>query len=317
MNSTPCPIALFTYNRPDHARRVLESLSHCCRLDECQLYIYCDGAKDPSQVETVSATRQVVKNWAGAHQALVIERDQNMGVDRSIVTAVTELCQEFGRVIVVEDDLVLGPDFLAYMLQSLDRYENDTHVYQISGYMYPIRHPRKPDAFFLPFTTSWGWATWERAWRIFDWHAPGASQMVNDALARHRFDLDGSYPYTAMLQARLSGKIDAWDIVWYFAVFNAGGLVLFPRQSLVWNGGWDGSGTHTDTDPNFRQISPDTLSRSIFSTPLQFPGRVVLDQEAFEKVKKYLVTWQRGAQASILTKIRLKIFRVGRILFAH
>ena len=241
MDTSKTPVAIFAYNRPDHIQSALSSLANCSRRSDCHLVIYCDGSKTPAQEAGVAATRDVVREWALRLDAEVIERGENLGLARSIVSGVTEQCQKYGRIIVVEDDLIVSSNFLYYMLQALDRYQDNAKVYQISGFMYPISHPTSPDAFFLPLSTTWGWATWERAWQIFNWDAGKALDQLNDPKMSLRFDLDGSYPYTAMLRQREEAHNDSWGILWYYAVFQASGLVLHPRQSLVWNGGFDDS----------------------------------------------------------------------------
>src|SRR5690349_9171420 len=105
------PIALFAYNRPEHTRTVLQSLSLCRRVDECSVRIYCDGAKSPAQNSAVAASREVAREWAWRFDAQIVERDQNIGLAGSIVLGVAELCEQHGRVIVIEDDFVLNPAF--------------------------------------------------------------------------------------------------------------------------------------------------------------------------------------------------------------
>jgi hypothetical protein len=153
-----------------------------------------------------------VRKWAPRLGAKVIESDTNRGLAKSIVSGVTELCERYGRVIVLEDNFALSPDFLRYMKTALDGYENEPNVYQVAGYMFPVEHPREPDAFFMPMTSTWGWATWQRAWKIFDWSATGWEEMRRNTRERKRFDLDGTYPYSAMLEKRLAGENDSWSI---------------------------------------------------------------------------------------------------------
>ncbi len=207
------PIALFVYNRPEHARLALESLSRCERLDECSLRIYCDGPNGGADAAGVATARAVAREWAERLGGEVVQRDTNLGLARSIVTGVTDLCEQYDRVIVLEDDFELSPSFLGYMLDALDRYAAETGVYQISGYMFPVEHAQRPDAFFLPLTTTWGWATWARAWRIFDWDAADAVEKLRDPKLRRSFDLDGSYPYSSMLEQRLRNENDSWGIL--------------------------------------------------------------------------------------------------------
>src|ERR1700752_3138282 len=195
---TSTPIALFTYNRADHTAQVLDSLAKCARFDECSLYIYCDAPKTNEHAKAVEASREVVRQRAASLGATVIERNTNLGLARSVVDGVSDLCNRFGRVIVLEDDLLLNPRFLDYMLRALDRCADQENVYQVSGYMFPVQLHTRTDAFFLPLITSWGWATWQRAWQIFSWDASDAREQLKDPAVRKRFDLNNSYPYAVM-----------------------------------------------------------------------------------------------------------------------
>jgi hypothetical protein len=304
--TTKTPIALFLYNRPSHTQLVLESLSHCRRIDECVLRLYCDGPKRSEDAEQVAQTRAIAREWAHRLNAEVIERESNLGLAQSIVKGVSELCNSHGRVIVVEDDFLLSPFFLDYMLSSLDRYASEPTVYQISGYMYPIRHAAKPDAFFLPLTTTWGWATWSRAWKVFDWSAPQANELLRDPDVRRRFNLNNVYPYAEMLERRLRDENDSWGILFWWAVFNAQGLVLHPRKSLVWNGGFDQSGTHCG-DQAWSTHSPSVLKDDLWTPGFQFPNRVAVDESAFSKVVGFLRTAQ--SQGTVFERIRRRIMQ--------
>jgi hypothetical protein len=266
----------------------LETLVRCSRFNECELHIYCDGPKNPTQDSAVEASREVVRGWQRRLGCEMIARRENLGLARSIVSGVSELCAEYGQVIVLEDDLAVAPDFLDYMLQALDRYREHPQVYQVSGFMYPVNHPGKPHAFFLPLTTTWGWATWDRAWRILDWRAAGHTHAFSDPMIRRAFDLDDSYPYAAMLEQRLSGQNDSWGILWWWSVFRAGGIVLHPRQSLVWVGGFDGSGTHCGELPEPLAASSREINHEVLTNPMVFPSDLSVDDEAFDRIKVHL-----------------------------
>ncbi len=305
------PVAVFLYNRPAHARLALESLSRCRRLDECLVRIYCDGAKRPQDSATVASTREVAREWATSLNAEVIERETNLGLARSIVGGVSDLCERYSRVVVVEDDFSLSPSFLDYMLSALDRYADEPNVYQISGYMFPIRQAAKPDAFFLPLTTTWGWATWSRAWQIFDWTPRDADELLRDPEVRSRFNLNDTYPYAEMLERRLRNENDSWGILFWWAVFKANGLVLHPRKSLVWNGGFDESGTHCRdqawSTKSLAEVEDDSWATNSF----QFPAQVAIDEPAFGKVVRFLRSEQ--SEGSLFERLRRRILqRRGR-----
>jgi hypothetical protein len=285
---TKTPIALFTYNRPKHVRLLLETLTKCKRLDECEIHIFCDGPKSREHEAGVAESRAVVQEYSAALGAEVVERVENLGLARSIVSGVSKLCSEYGRTIVVEDDFAVSPGFIDFMLQGLDRYQDESNVYQISGYMFPVTHAPKPDAFFLPMATTWGWATWERAWRIFDWDATSSRTILSDSRVRKRFDLEGSYPYAAMLEQRLEGKNDSWGILFWWAIFKANGLVLHPRQSLVWNGGFDSSGTHCGDYSWSNAETKDGFIEQHNQSTFELPQSVDVDEAAFRRIKTFL-----------------------------
>jgi GT2 family glycosyltransferase len=300
------PVAVFAFNRPRHVSVALETLSRCARLGECEVHVFCDGPRRAAEEDAVAQTRRVVRAWARGAGARVVEREANLGLARSIVGGVDALCQEHGRVIVVEDDLALRPDFLDYLLQGLERYADWSRVYQLSAYMFPVEHPPAPDAFFLPLTTTWGWATWERAWRAFDWGAEGARDLLGDPARRRAFDLDGSYPYARMLEQRIAGMNDSWGILWWLAVHRAGGLVLHPRRSLVRVGGFDGTGTHCRAARGRPGPDAGPVALPALGERIAFPEACEVDERAFTRVKRHLRRANPRGLAAIVQRARAR-----------
>lgn len=302
------PLALFTYNRPYHTRRALESLTRCNRIEECKIFIYCDGPKHSDDMNNIIASQQVVQNFAEKLGANIIIQEKNIGLAHSIVSGVSDLCERFGRVIVIEDDLVVSPSFIDYMLQALDRYQDEEHVYQISGFLFPIDASKHQDTFFLPFITTWGWATWNRAWKSFDWNATGYEKLFSDKKMSKQFNLDNSYPYCDMLLDRFSGKNESWGILWWYAVFSVGGLVLYPGRTLVNNCGFDGTGTHCGNSIEY--IENTGLSRiDIYSDDqvIRFPEKMITNMQKYGLVKKYLTRNRRNLFQTILRPLRILI----------
>lgn len=238
------PIALFVYNRPKHTRQTVEALLLNSEAKNSDLYIFSDAPKNDSAKEAVKEVRDYIKQISGFKKIEIIERDTNWGLANSVINGVTRLCDEFGKVVVLEDDLVVSPHFLEFMNSGLDRYEHDEKVMQIAGYMFPVSIKASDDAFFMPLTTSWGWATWKRAWENFDVEAKGYDLLVSNSKLKQDFDLNGKYPYFKMLESQKNKKLDSWAIRWYLSVFLLNGLVLYPSRSLVTNFGFDGSGVN-------------------------------------------------------------------------
>lgn len=237
-------LAIFAYDRPEHLERCLRSLMACAEFDRFCVTVFCDGPKTEASRGAVLACVRVARQLLGA-DADIRESLVNMGLARSIIGGVTELVNRYGRVVVVEDDLLVSPAFLRFMLEGLDRYETDERVYQISGHQFAVpEFANRQAAMLLPMTTTWGWGTWARAWACFDPAAAGWEDLRTDATLRHRFNLEGVYDYSGMLERQMEGKRDSWGVRWHWSVFRKGGLGLFPARPMVKNIGSDGSGTH-------------------------------------------------------------------------
>jgi hypothetical protein len=293
------PLAVFTYNRPGHTRRALDALSACAGLDDCAVTLYSDGARSESDAAGVAATRAVLRQWAGAHGARVVERPENLGLARSIVTGVSAACAEHGRVIVLEDDLLVHPDFLRFMIGALDRYEDAPQVMQVGGLT--LSPPPEPgaDAFLLPVTTTWGWATWQRAWQGFRWEPQDLDAARRDDAWLQRFGLHGAGAYLPMLEDRLAGRNDSWGILWWYAVSRAGGLVVYPSRNLVWNVGFDGSGTHCG-EGDVLGLGPDGAAAAArLPATLRFPRADDLDPSHLARLEAFLRS--RAASAAAIT----------------
>jgi hypothetical protein len=281
------PIAFFAYNRPEHTLKALTSLAQCELADQSHLYIFCDGPKTKREIDKVLKVHEIVggRQWCGTVD--LIRRETNLGLANSIISGTTRLCEQYGRAIILEDDLLLAPYFLYYMNGALAKYQPAEQVMQISGYMFPVTLTADYDAVFLPFTTTWGWATWQRAWRHFDPQMSGYEALKQDQDLRHKFDLYGAYPYFDMLEQQVAGKIDSWGIRWYLSTFLLGGLTLHPLKSLVQNFGFDASGTHAGVSTIY------DCSGLFKESILRFP-EPHMDTACFDQLLYYL----RGQRAS-------------------
>jgi hypothetical protein len=244
------PIALFAYRRPDHLRRVIRSLQANGEAASSPLFVFSDGPKAESEIAPVSEVRRVAAGAAGFADLRIIARDRNAGLANSIIEGVTRVLAEFGRVIVVEDDLVVSTQFLRYMNDALDLYAPDDEVASIHGYAYPVRSPL-PETYFLRGADCWGWATWSRAWQHFESDGRRLLAALEERRLTGEFDLSGAYPYTRMLSDQIAGRNDSWAIRWHASTFLRGMLTLHPGRSLVQNLGHDSSGTHSTSTGHF------------------------------------------------------------------
>lgn len=294
------PIVLFVYNRPKHARRTLVALEKNALAAASILYIISDGPKNADAIEPVNQVRAIIREpWDFKH-IHIIERTKNVGLADNVIDGVTKIVNEHGRIIVLEDDLVTSPHALTYFNDALDCYEDKEQVMQISGYMYPVQHPRRlPKSFFFRVANSWGWATWKRAWASFD---PDIEALTKDFKRRDikRFSIDGKENFWKQVKDFKAGKINSWAIRWYLSVFNKDGLVLYPRHSMTQNIGTDGTGTHSDVDQAYRvELAASKLR--------YFPTEIEENQKAYEAIK-YFYAHRKGNLLERIVRYLIKKF---------
>lgn len=244
MASEGAPIALFAFRRPDHMSACLASLAACDEASRSELIVFCDGPRGPQDADGVAEVRRIAHAAEGFERVSVVERPENLGLAGSVIRGVGEVLARADRVIVVEDDLVVSPDFLRYLNDGLDLYQDDDDVVSIHAYVYAV-HESLPQSFFLRGADCWGWATWRRGWEVFDPDGEHLLRALDESGQQRAFDLDGAYPYRTMLADQVAGRNDSWAVRWYASAFLARKLTLYPGVSLVENIGQDGSGTHS------------------------------------------------------------------------
>lgn len=162
------PIVLFVYNRPWHTRQTLNSLLTNELAKDSDLIVFSDAPKSPDAAILVTEVRSLLNGITGFKSVRIIERDNNWGLSKSIIEGVTEVVNIYGKVIVLEDDIVTSASFLQFMNQALDYYEKENRVWHISGWNYPIDTEGLGDAFLWRFMNCWGWATWADRWINFE-----------------------------------------------------------------------------------------------------------------------------------------------------
>lgn len=296
------PITLFVYNRLSHTQQTVEALQKN-ELAKCSdLFIFADGAKSQESIAAVNDVREYIKTIGGFKSVNIVERDENFGLANSIIHGVTKLCNKYGKVIVVEDDLVTSPFFLRYMNDALDIYVNEPSVASIHGYWYTVDR-EMPETFFLRGASCWGWATWSHAWNIFQEDGQKLLDELKNKRLTRSFDLDGTMNYTKMLKDQIKGKNNSWAIRWHASTFLANKLQLSPGSSLVRNIGFDGSGTHSGESDAFAV----SLATKAIIVEYVFPHQNNVARDA-------LIKYHIKTKRSIFERIKNRLHRlIGEI----
>ncbi len=274
------PIALFVYNRPDHARRTISYLKKNLLAEDSRLFVFSDGAKTPDDQAKVNEVRTLIKQTDGFKSVRIIESKLNQGLANAIIAGVSQLVQEYGKVIVFEDDLLSSPFTLSYFNDALRRYMHQEKVMHIGAYMYPLPDKNLPQTFFYRAATSWGWATWGRAWKNFN---PDIDDLTGQFSKQQikQFSIEGTMNFWKQMQEFKAGKNNSWAIRWYASVFLAGGLTLNPSKSFIHNIGHDGSGVHSNKE--------DIYQVHVAQQPVRFfPSEIKESVEAYAAIRQFL-----------------------------
>ena len=276
------PIALFVYNRPEHTRRTISYLQKNLLADESRLFIFSDAPRNEKDKAKVEQVRQLIKDVTGFKSVKITERKENLGLANSIISGVTQLVNEYGKVIVFEDDLLSSIYTLQYFNEALTKYASEEKVMHIGAYMYKLQGKHLPQTFFYRAATSWGWATWARAWKDFE---PDIDVLLKqfDKKKTEQFSIEGTMNFWKQMEDFKAGKNDSWAIRWYASIFLKGGLTLNPSASLIHNIGNDGSGVHSN---NEKMYDVHTAKKPV----KQFPAEIKENPEAYKAIKQFLKT---------------------------
>ncbi len=247
------PIAIFSYRRLDNLKRLVQSLLLNSLASQSNLFIYSDGPKNEEDRLAVEACREYIKKIKGFSSVTLINRDDNLGLSKSITTGISEVLKTHETIIVLEDDLIVSPHFLKFMNEALDKYHDNDNVISIHGYVYPVKN-KLPEIFFLRGADCWGWGTWRRGWDLFN---SDGRELLKKLILNNQikeFNFNNSFNYSGMLRDQIDGKNNSWAILWYASAFILNKLTLYPGKSLISNAGNNGFGTHGNNSTIFDVI---------------------------------------------------------------
>jgi len=295
INDNLAPIVLFTYNRPWHTMQTVEALKKNELAQESELFIFSDGWKNEDDKPKVLEVRDYLKTIDGFKNVTIIEKDKNWGLAANIIDGVTKIVNEYGKIIVLEDDLVTSPYFLRFMNEALEMYKYEEKVASIHGYIYPIKD--LPDTFFIKGADCWGWATWKEKWVIFE---PDGKKLLEEVKRKNlakEADFNGTYGFTKMLKDQIKGKNNSWAIRWYFSAFLRDMLTLYPGKSYVKNIGFGFDATHTKNKTEMLDVE---LNQSFKLEKFE----VLENIEARRKIEVFFKSNKQSFTIKLLNKLK-------------
>lgn len=292
------PIAIFTYNRPEHLKKTIDALKGNVLAEESDVFVFSDGSKGVKDAEEIAEVRRYAKEIRGFNSVTLVEREVNYGCKKNIIGGIEALLERFGRVIVVEDDIVTSKWFLKYMNDSLEKYAENERVMAISAFLPPIDFNEFEDSFFSEVFECQGWATWKRTWDLVEFDAKKLVQTTSSKQIK-RIN-SGGVDYWKQVMYNYKGKLNTWAIFFHVAVLLHDGLVLYNKQHLCINIGFDGSGVHCGANSNAggTVIGDEQV--------VYFPDIIEINKKANDKILEY---YQKEADDNTFIKRGIRVFK--------
>lgn len=239
------PVIVFCYNRPVHFNKTLDALKANSLAQDSRLFVFSDGSRGKGDEVPVKEVRAIADRIDGFKEVKIYKSRTNKGLATSVIEGVTQIIETFGKVIVLEDDILTTPDFLDIMNRLLVVYQNRSDIFSVTGYAPPIRIPQKYtfDFYLARRASSWGWGTWADRWQLADWGSANYQKLLNDPSIKRRF-LEGGNDLLPMLHKQQKGIIDSWAIRWCLCQTINDAYGVYPVKSKLSNIGTDGSGTN-------------------------------------------------------------------------
>ena len=281
-NYSLAPICVFVYSRLEETQKTMEALSKNYLAKESMLYIFSDGPGSEKDVSKVTQVREYVRTVANFKKITIIESDGNKGLSNSIIEGVTQIIEQYKKVIVVEDDLLSSPNFLNFMNQALHYYQDNPKILAVTGYTMNLRTLKtiRSDYYLSLRASSWGWGTWESKWKDIDWKVKDYYKFKSNYREQLMF-MKGGSDMPLMLKRCMQGKIDSWAIRWCYHQFKNDLYVVFPSKSKILNTGCGEQATHTKKMTRFSTVLDNGLKKKFV-----FDADPKLDQRILKEFRR-------------------------------
>lgn len=256
------PIVIFAFNRPKSLQRMIESLRSNALYEESEKFVFIDGPrndKDRRKIQEVLTIAQEVTLNVSVSAV-------NKGLGHSIISGVSVVIEKYGKAIVLEDDLICTPNFLSYMNQALDFYEQDQRIISVCGYGLKIKRPKNydGDVYLSGRSSSWGWATWRDRWKSVDWEVRDWAEFSHDRKKIKEFNKNGSDMFS-MLKGYMEGRNRSWAIRFCYNQYKTRRYSVCPFLSKVDNDGFGEDATNCKQKYSRFEVNPDKIGNLTFA----------------------------------------------------
>lgn len=276
------PICLFVYKRYNTTKLMLESLLACPECADSELYVFMDEARNDAEAEDVEKVRALFDDLKGFKTIHPYPARMNKGMARSVIDGVTTVLNQHESVIVLEDDLVVAPDFLTFMNAAIETYKNREDIWSISGYTPELKETAQYDksgVFIVPRAQCWGWATWRDRWETVDWEVSNFNHLARHKKLRDKFNMGGNDLFRTLEMERRE-RIESWAVRWAYAASKQNKWTVNPMLSKVQNIGLKSSTSHVGWHDERHNVK-------LYGTKTVIDPNVKVDDKLVQAFKKH------------------------------
>jgi len=298
------PVLLLVFNRPDLAERVLNKIKE---VRPAKLFIAADGPRveKTGEIELCTATRNIVlQNIDWPCEVKTLFRDKNFGCKVAVSDAISWFFEQVEEGIILEDDTLPDVSFFSFCSSMLEQYRTNTSVMHIGGDCF-LPFPLPESYYFTNYTHIWGWATWRRAWNLYDIEMKDWKDQKQTNFLRKRLRHGRSEKYwKGIFDSVYFNEFDTWDYQWTYCCWINDGIAIAPAVNLITNIGFRSDATHTLSD----QSALANIPACHMDIPtLKHPSRVEINKKADHYVRDNIYV---GKPISLVNKIYNKLFKV-------
>jgi len=249
MNQFKTPLLFIVFNRPETTKIVFDEIK---KLKPNKLFIAADGPRPGNENDRIRCieVRRITKNIDWKCDVERLYRNKNMGCGAAVSSAINWFFEKVDKGIILEDDCLPDKSFFTFAEEMLEKYKDNPKVMQITGDNFIRNSGNNKDHYMMSsYPHIWGWATWKRAWRKYDfnmkiWNQKNIYQKVTGI----KKGFWSKIYWTALFDGASHRVIDTWDYQWVYTVISNQGLSIFPGVNLISNIGFGKNSSHTKDD---------------------------------------------------------------------
>lgn len=261
------------------------------------LYVSADGPRlgNMSDAANCQQVRDLIEmiDWPCEVKTRYLE--SNVGCGLAVSGAIQWFFENEEEGIILEDDTLPVPYFFLFAQEMLTKFRHDERVFMVSGTnLYP-KSTQDLNYFFTRYPSAWGWATWRRAWDLYDfeiskWVDPvGRISVLGQIPGR----VNRSY-LSICFDEVASSSVDTWDYQWIFSGLSHSAFGVTAGQNLVTNIGVQGTHSNFQNRSHFLRtsdefkIGSDKISPTLFEPHTGYERHLLFDRRLPIVLKRFL-----------------------------